>query len=134
MRKVLTVAALTVIATISLWAAAQFNRLTGSVAGSTLTVDFKLTGLGNETVDVTLDAAANFDCQARSGTITSAHQTVHTTKSFTPHNGTTSGSVSATVSCPGSQTELNVSFTNATVTVRDANGNILIGPTSVPIQ
>jgi len=106
----------------------SFNKLDASISSTTLTVTFKLTGLGNATtVDVTLTGGADFTCTSHGHDtqITSAHQTINQTTTFNvgPKPGTTSGSVSFTVACPGNQTESGALFTNVFISGSASTGS-----------
>jgi hypothetical protein len=121
--------------------APHFTSLCGTVdsANAVLTVNFKVAGVGNEPVDVTLSDSVDFTCTTKgSGQETSAHQTVRVTKTFTPHNGSFKGSLTFEARCPGTQIESNATFRNVFITVSrdsttllrqrvtDADGNLVI--------
>ena len=113
----------------------SFNKLSATTTGNTLTVNFKLTGLGNATtVDVTLSDEFDFTCTSRgkSGTqTTSAHQTINQTTTFSvgPKPGTSSGTVSFEATCPGSQTASGAIFRNVSISATASTGSA--GPVAI---
>jgi hypothetical protein len=142
-RTVLSLTSLLLWAGIAAADAPHFTALCADLEGSqaTLGVLFKVAGVGNEPVNVTLADDAQFTCTTKgSGQETSAHQTVSVTQSFTPHNGSFRGSLSFAAECPGSQIESDATFSGVTITVSrgstllltesvtDDNGNLFIEP------
>jgi|GEM_PF-5316976 len=113
-----------------------FNKLSASISGTTLSVTFKLTGLGDATtVAVTLSDDVSFTCTShgQGGTVTtSAHQTLNETTTFTvgPKPGTSSGTVSFTPDCPGSQKVGGpVVFSNVSISASATTGTA--GPVAI---
>jgi hypothetical protein len=95
-------------------------------ANATLAVTFKVAGVGNEPVNVTLADDIDFTCTTKgSGQETSAHQTVSVIQSFTPRNGSFRGSLSFAPTCPGTQIESNATFSGVTITVSRGNTILL---------
>jgi hypothetical protein len=125
MRRTSTIATLflmLVMTSSPLWAAsAQFNKLSATTDGNTLNVAFKVTGLGNEPGTVTLADEATVECfsQGKNGDQqTSATTKITKAENFTPHNGSYTGSISFTATCPGNQVERDATFSDVTITLK----------------
>jgi hypothetical protein len=129
-------------ATIAVAASAHFINCSKSSQGTSVTVSFKIAGLGNETTCVTVsaDARAEFACFNNGGKNPSAEnkRTVNAqvvkSDCFTPHNGSISGSLTINApgpgdfSCPPGQKLRLLSVTYSNVKVTDTTHNVTCTP------
>ena len=126
------------------------GQLVGRDAGTQLQVSGKVAGLGNEPVNVLVEAEgiAEVQCRNPGGNIAPGQDTevdvVGQSGPIQPRHGqitfsvlTATPTVSGAEACPNPQWTAEVTdvrFTSATVTVFDLAGNILVGPSPVTIR
>jgi hypothetical protein len=126
------------------------GSLVGRDAGTQLRVSGKIAGLGNEPVNVVVEAEgiAEVQCQNPGGNIAPGQDTEVDVSGqsgpITPRNGqitfnvlTATPTVSGAEACPNAKWTAivtDVEFTSATVTVFDLAGNVLLGPSPVTIR
>jgi hypothetical protein len=123
MRKRLTVLALAVLATLALAAPAQASSPhfvgtpTATRTGDTLTVAFKLAGLGNEDQTITLTADAQ--CWNRGGNAPKAENkgALLATGTFSPKNGNVEATLSGSAQTdPACNPPMELRYANVTIT------------------
>jgi len=105
---------------------------------NTLTSTGHAVGVGGQRVTVTLVAHADYGCMNPAGQIVPGlHGTASGSADYpAAHNGSVNFSVttgSLETNCPGPMTIVNVDFTDATTTISDSRGNVILSNSTTDI-